>query len=329
MAAGSPETICEELRRARSRGQVHGGYLFEGARGTGKRESALWFARLLLCRADDDDPCGSCPDCRKLSTEPEGSAEGTEGAGAHPHHPDLKWVEPDGAFIRVDQIRELQRELSLVANEGGRRVALILGAERLRTEASNALLKTLEEPPPRTTLLLVAESSEALLPTLRSRTVRLRLAPVPEAELQAALESEGFSAEDAWLACAVGGGSPAAARDWAEGSLDAAREMRELIEDIESRGATQILDFAQSFRGGEAARTRAELLMAVLRAIARREVQAHASAGDPDGAERWLDHFEAVGRTRGEFVRRNLNPQLVVEGLLLDLRASGATLRNP
>ena len=315
MASGSAEAIREELRRARARNQVHGGYLFEGGPGTGKRELALWFARLLLCRAEQDEPCGRCPDCRKLSTADERLA-----------HPDLKWVEPDGAFIRVDQIRELQRELSLCAHEGGRRLALIVGADRLRIQASNALLKTLEEPPAGTTLLLVAQSSEALLPTLRSRTVRLRLAPWPEQEVRAALESEGLAAEDAWLASVVGGGSPAAAREWAESQLEQAREMRERIEDIEACGATEILDFAESFRGGERARERAFLLMDVFQAVARSAAASRADAGDADAAAAWLDHFEAAARARSELVRRNLNPQLVVEGLLLELRST-ATLR--
>jgi DNA polymerase-3 subunit delta' len=323
MSTPAPQAIRAELRQARARGQVHGGYLFEGGPGTGKRASALWFARLLLCATEGDEPCGTCPDCRKLS------ARDTEDPDARLHHPDLKWVEPDGAFIKVGQVRELQRELSLVANEGGRRVALIVGADRLRLEAANALLKTLEEPPTGATLLLVAESSEALLPTLRSRTVRLRHAPLPEDLVREALERDGYTAEDAWLAGAAGGGSPEAAREWAERELDAAREMRALIESLGSLGASEILDFADSFRGGEAARARAALLMTVLEAVARREVAARAESGDHGAASAWLDCYEAVGAARGEFIRRNLNPQLVVEGLLLDLRASAATLRQP
>ena len=211
-----------ELRLARARDKVHGAYLFEGGPGTGARELGIWFARLLLCRAGEDDPCGTCRDCRlALSSAEEGSDR--------PTHPDCKWVEPDGAFVKVDQIRELQRELSLVANEGGRRVGLIMGADMLRTEAANALLKTLEEPPGDTTLILVADAVQALAATLRSRTTHVRVARMPERELCDALVGEGLDREGAYLASTLGGGSLTSAQSWAEEHLDDAREMRDAI----------------------------------------------------------------------------------------------------
>lgn len=317
MTHGSGETVRSELRLARTRDKVHGAYLFEGGPGTGARELAIWFARLLLCRASEDDPCGTCRDCRlALSSAEEDSVR--------PTHPDCKWVEPDGAFVKVDQVRELQRELSLVANEGGRRVGLIMGADLLRTEAANALLKTLEEPPGDTTLILVADAVQALPPTLRSRTTHVRVARMPERELCDALVGEGLDREDAWLASTIGGGSVTSAQSWAEEHLDAAREMREIVAGIATRGASDILDFAESFRGGEAARRRAELLLDVAGAVARRQVEASAKAGDDSAAERWLGHYESAAHSRLEMRRRNLNPQLVVEGLLLELRAAAS-----
>src|SRR5262249_15702785 len=135
MAAGGSGEIRAELARARGAGKVHGAYLFEGPPGTGTGETALWFAHLLLYKgapAEAVEPCGRCHDCRLFAT------------GAHP---DLHRVEPDGAWIKVDAVRELRAALSLVANERGRRVGFVEAAERLRVEAANALLKTLEEPP--------------------------------------------------------------------------------------------------------------------------------------------------------------------------------------
>lgn len=150
MAAGGSDEIRAELARARGANTVHGAYLFEGPPGTGKAEVAEWFARLLLCKgapAGASDPCGKCHDCRLLATD---------------SHPDLHRVEPDGAWIKVEAVRELRAALGLVANERGRRVGLVLEAEKLRVEAANALLKTLEEPPPDTVLLLVTSSVHAL-----------------------------------------------------------------------------------------------------------------------------------------------------------------------
>ncbi len=314
MTRGSTDSVRAELRLARRRNKVHGAYLFEGGPGTRARELAIWFARLLLCRAGEDDPCGTCRDCRM--------ALSSAGPGAErPTHPDLQWVEPDGAFVKVDQIRELQRELSLVANEAGRRVGLILGAEKLRVEAANALLKTLEEPPRDTTLILVADRSQVLPPTLRSRTMHVRIARTPEAELCDALVGEGLDREDARLASALGGGSLIGAQGWAEQHLDAAREIYGFLAGIQAHGATEILDFAESFRGGEAGRDRAEPDLDVYAAFARHHVETSSDAGDAPAVKRWLGHYESVSKSRREMRRRNLNAQLIVEGLLLELRA--------
>jgi DNA polymerase-3 subunit delta' len=319
MEGGDTRAIRAELARARAGGHVHGAYLFEGAPGTGKSETALWFARLLLCKGvgpDATEPCGACHDCHLLA-----SRDATP--DALPSHPDLHWVIADGARIKVDAVRDLRGALSLVANERGRRVALIPEADKLRAEAANALLKTLEEPPPGAVLILVTSSANALPRTLRSRTLRVRFTPWAEADVRKALEAEGVPADDAALASALGGASPVAARAWAEASLDEAREMHAFLSGIAGVGATEILDFAETFRRpGEAGRERARLFLEVEAAFARGRAEAAAGAGDGRAIERWLRVFESASKARSELVRRNLNPQLVVEGLLLELRAS-------
>ncbi len=309
MATGTAEKLRAELRRARQSGRVHGAYLFEGSEGSGAHETAHWFSRLLLCRAEGADPCEACPDCRKTSR--------VDGM-----HPDLRVVEPDGLHLLVGQIRELQKGLSLVANEGGWRVALLLGVEALRPEAANALLKTLEEPPPSTTLILVAGVTSGLPPTLRSRTTHLRFTPQPEARIEEALRREGMDPSDAWLVAALGGGSLEAARAWAEANLESARELCQALETLPGASPSEVLDFALSFRGaGTTSRPRTELLLAIQSARARRGVEAAARAQDEAGLARWLDCAEAAERARGELARRNLNPQLLVEGLLLPQQA--------
>jgi DNA polymerase-3 subunit delta' len=319
MTRANTQTIRIDLARARASGHVHSAYLFEGPPGTGKFETALWFARLLLCKrvgADADEPCGGCHDCHLL-----GARDGQP--GAQPSHPDLHWVLADGARIKVDAVRDLRTALSLVANERGRRVALIPEAEKLRAEPANALLKTLEEPPPGAVLILVTSSADVLPRTLRSRTLRVRFAPWSEPGVRATLEADGMPETDAALASALGGASPAAARAWAEASLEDARGMYEFLSGIGGVGATEILDFAETFRRpGEAGRERARLFLEVEAAFARARAEDAAGSGEARALERWLRVFEAASRARSELVRRNLNPQLVVEGLLLDLRAS-------
>jgi DNA polymerase-3 subunit delta' len=284
--------------------RIHGAYLIEGPPGTGKRGVAAWLAALLL-RGEDAEP----------AQDPE------TGLPTFPAHPDLRVVEPDGAFIKVDQIRSLQRELSLVANEGGRRVGVLLHADRLRDEAANALLKTLEEPPEAATLVLVAERSEALPLTVRSRTTRLRCAPRPEPEIGRALEEEGTPREVADLAAALGGGSLAAARHWAAEHGEAAAEIRAFLAGVSSMEASELLDFAEAFRGaGERVREVAERFLGVFGAVMRESVETAARDGDRAAARRWLDCLESAERAQREWRRRNLNAQLVVEGLLMELR---------
>ncbi|MBW2280562.1 MAG: DNA polymerase III subunit delta' [Deltaproteobacteria bacterium] len=329
MAGWKAGEIRDELRRARSGGRVHGAYLFEGPAGTARHETALWFARLLLCSSAGDDPCGECGDCRRSGAAepaPDSRAEGDEQRPA-PRHPDLHLVKPVPArpgerprdSIVVDQIRDLQTRLALVANEGGHRVAVIAPAERLNAESANALLKTLEEPPPATTIVLVASSGDTLPPTVRSRATRFRFRREAEAEISAGLEREGLSTEDAALAASLGGGSLEAAHEWAEQHLDEAREMRDAIVDAERGTASAVLDFAEGFRGTGSARERCQLLLAVHGAVARERVAQAVQGDDRAAAERWLDRAEAGERARKELARRNLNPRLVAEGLLLAL----------
>jgi DNA polymerase-3 subunit delta' len=308
MAPGGSDEIRAELARARAADKVHGAYLFEGPAGTGKSETAVWFAHLLLCKGAGPralEPCGRCHDCRLLASD---------------SHPDLHRVEADGARIKIDAIRELRAALGLVANERGRRVALIPEAEKLRAEAANALLKTLEEPPPDAVILLVASSAEGLPRTLRSRTLRVRFPVFGERAIAAALEAEGMSGADAALASQLGGASPAAARAWAETSLDDAREMLEVLERSGELAVSEILDFAEGFRRtGEEGRSRARAFIEVQSAYARGQADAAARGRDGRALERWLRAFESAARARGELERHNLNPQLVVESLLLEL----------
>ncbi|HTO69898.1 MAG TPA: DNA polymerase III subunit [Myxococcota bacterium] len=320
MAAGGSDEIRAELARARAADKVHGAYLFEGPAGVGKRDAALWFARLLLCKgapAGALEPCGRCHDCRLLAVR-------DAGPDARPSHPDLHWVEPDGAWIKIEAVRALRTALGLVANEGGRRVALIPEADRLRAESANALLKTLEEPPPGTVLLLVSASPELLPRTLRSRTMRVRFPPWSEAAIAASLEAEGMNADDAALASQLGGASPVAARAWADESLELAREMRAFLDEAGELPATRVLDFAEGFRrAGEEGRARARAFIELESAFARERADAAARRGDRRELERWLRAFESTARARVELARHNTNPQLVVESLLFELSGHG------
>jgi DNA polymerase-3 subunit delta' len=185
--------------------------LIAGPRGMGKRTLAVNFARGLLCESPRGDGlgCGACPSCRYVA------------AG---QHPDLQLVEPfavddDGAVkvldaIPVDRIRTLIDWALLTGHRGRAKVAVVVPAEALNAAAANALLKTLEEPPPGTYLILVAHQPGRVPATLRSRCRRFP-APMPEpADALQWLAGQGIASPAAVLAQA--GGAPLLARTLAD-----------------------------------------------------------------------------------------------------------------
>jgi DNA polymerase-3 subunit delta' len=200
VARGHPVTSGLLLRFVREERPPHA-LLLLGPRGIGKTTLAMDLAAGLLCDAADPAarPCRACPACRRVA------------AG---NHPDLHLVAPEGAGeqIRIGQVQELVSDLALTAMEGRFRVAILAAAHRLNPDAQNALLKTLEEPGPRTCLVLCADDAAPLLPTVLSRAVRLRLAPLTVDGLARMLAAEGWADPSAARALAVAaGGRPGVA----------------------------------------------------------------------------------------------------------------------
>jgi len=178
------------LRRSIAMDRVAHAYLFTGVEGCGKRKSALAFVQAVFCGRDE--ACGVCPSCRRV-------------AGGQ--HPDLHILEPDGAFIKIDQVRELQKELSYRPFEAPKKACIIDGAERFNLSSGNALLKTLEEPPGAALMILIATEASAVLPTILSRCQALAFQPLPGGLIETRLVLDGFSAESARVAATLCGGS--------------------------------------------------------------------------------------------------------------------------
>lgn len=128
-------------------------------------------------------------------------------------HPDLRWLEPVDGTIRIDAIRSVIGFLQQTPRLAGRKVAVIVDAERMNPNAANALLKSLEEPPPESFLVLVSGAPERLLPTVRSRCQRLSVHAAPLEQVLAWLAREGVDGEAAGQFVTEYGGAPFAVRD--------------------------------------------------------------------------------------------------------------------
>ena len=163
------------------RGREATSYLFSGESGIGKATFALQYAKAVNCLnpVDTDglrDSCDRCDSCRKMTSQ---------------NHPDLKVVKPEGDVIKIDQIREVSEFLSFTPFEGRKKVVVIEEAERMNQPAQNAFLKTLEEPPEDSLIILVTSSEETLLETIRSRCFRIRFSPLGLKETEEVLKRQG------------------------------------------------------------------------------------------------------------------------------------------
>lgn len=182
-------------------GGMRHAYLLTGAEGIGKKQLAIRFARSLNCeRGLDlcDTASGDTTRCRPCSQIEQFA------------YPDLHLIKPEtaGAHISVKQVRELERQIHLKPYESQWRTALLLDFHRATHSASNALLKTLEEPPESVVLILTAPTKEALLPTISSRCEILHLRPISGEVIQAALEKRGASSSLAEELAEISAGLP-------------------------------------------------------------------------------------------------------------------------
>ncbi len=181
------------IRKALSHERLPHAWLFSGPRGVGKFSTAIALAKTLNCRQHGLDACGTCDFCRQISEEV---------------FPDFRVVRPDGKNIRIAQVRDSLNWLNLRPDRARRRVLIFDGAEHLNRESANAFLKTLEEPPPQTLIILVALSPRHLLETIVSRCQHIRFRPLePEVVEQLLKENQEWTLEQARVLASLCAGS--------------------------------------------------------------------------------------------------------------------------
>jgi DNA polymerase-3 subunit delta' len=309
------ERIKALLQDALRRSRLPGALLFTGPDGVGKKSLALAAARALLCDSRSGEACDACPPCHR-------SAKGL--------HPDLFLLEPEGTSIKIERVRDLVREIGARPFEGPARAFVVDGAHLLTEQAQNALLKSLEEPPATSHVMLVTSAAQALLTTIRSRCQTLRLGGLPASVVESYLrDRQGLAAEEARLRAALADGSLSAALAFEAGTYHELRDgLLSLLEGLPRLGSIERMEAAEGLADRDDIPEALTALRALLRDLAALKAGSSADAllnadvvprlealaASPLGS-RAAELAEAVGESR-EALRVNANRLLSMDVLI-------------
>ncbi|MBF0179328.1 MAG: DNA polymerase III subunit delta' [Magnetococcales bacterium] len=311
--------IVGRLRQLLAMGRPGHAWLFHGPEGVGKRQVAMALAQSLLCPAPLVDRnggmagCGNCPSCRKC---------------ARAMHPDLQILSvlEKKTRIAVEQVRDLIRFMAFTPLEGAWKVAIVDDAALMNEASANAMLKTLEEPPSGSMLILITSQPGGLLPTIRSRCRQERFTPLDNATIQAILEqvAPAIPASERREAVRLAGGSVGEAlRLSGQGSMAARREFLDALEGLPALGLWEVLEVSAHWSHAD----RFDLVGPLLetwfaeriRVIMRQDEERRPEV------EALLEAASQVARLLRELAIFNLNPRLTLEAILIRLaRMQGA-----
>ncbi|MGE5302896.1 MAG: DNA polymerase III subunit delta' [Alphaproteobacteria bacterium] len=312
------QKALDPLRAALAQGRLHHAYLFHGPEGVGKRTIGLALAQAIHCDQMADDFCGHCVNCLRIKSG---------------NHPDVRLIEPTAGKkeISIQQIRSIEKELSFRAFSG-KKIAIIDPATLMNLPAQNALLKTLEEPPPDSLLILVASNAGGLLPTVRSRCLRIAFGPLPRELIAGYLAAkQTMTQDDARLVAAMSMGSLGAALDLdREELVEQRRNWIETMRSLKPGNYQTVLNAAEALSGSREESLKflawmetwyRDLLIYCVTREARelinldmvKTIQQQSAAGNP---ERIL---EALSQAAGAAARiqRNLNRRMILEELFM------------
>lgn len=309
------QTIFEKHRLAHA-------YIFDGEKGVGKSEIMMFFVKLMLCeRPIDNVPCETCRNCRRVESG---------------NHPNFIQIEPDGQFIKIDQIRDLISEMKMRGVEEGRKIYMLRHADRLNIASANMLLKFLEEPDGKVTALLLTEQMQSILPTIRSRCQHIKFQKIPRELLMKRLVEEGVTQTMAATVSMMTNELETAiflAND--EAFAHARKTVLKLIEAIRKNVHEAILcvhdDWLPSFKEKSEMEQALDLLLFAYRDVVALKANPEAACTYPDmyvyfkeialhsTYEQLSSQMQAILQARGQ-LQRNMNRALMMEQLMLNLQ---------
>lgn len=306
------EAMWEHLVQLLDQDRLPHALLFTGPPGIGKAMLAQRLMARMACTAPTTGqrPCGECAGCRQIA------------AGSHPDlcamsAPDRKKKETRKKEIGIDQARDLKRFVQLHAIAAPRKMALIDDADRLSLPAQNALLKTLEEPPGHSLIVLVTAAPGGLLPTVRSRCQRVLCRPLSDPQVHDVLVGAGVPAEETAVLVAAADGSPGRAQGLRESWQDADQlEVERLLADLEAGRYGSVLAMSKGL-GTIEPETAARL--DGLLSLCRTAAMDAATRGDAESLGRAVARAEAVAEASRTLRWRNPNRTLLTEALALRL----------
>ncbi|MFI8713707.1 DNA polymerase III subunit delta' [Brevibacillus brevis] len=311
------ELLSHSLRNER----LAHAYLLAGPKGSGKKQMALHLAKSLFCSEREADACGACVTCRRI-----------EGG----NHPDVLFITPDGASIKIDQIRSLQKEMAMRAVESSRKVYIIEHVDKMTTQAANSLLKFLEEPPAGVLALLLTEHSHAILPTILSRCQIVQFSPLSAESIAGKLRAEGVLAGMAQVASHITTNvEEAMTLSQSESFAQLRNLVIQLVQECKQRNSSALLTIHDMLQKSDKSKEELplflDLLILWLRDILYLQVGRHAHLINSDQQD--VLQGQALVWTKAELLRgidlvmetknrieRNANAQLALERLVLQFQ---------
>lgn len=316
--------VVERLVRLTRSGRVPPSMLFSGAAGVGKLRTAMILAQALNCASADGDSCGRCPSCLRIERE---------------QHSDVRVLRPEGkgGQLKAEGVREAIAEIPFRPFEGTRRVVIVADAERMNPTTANTLLKTLEEPPPWASLILVTSNETSILPTILSRCQIFRFSPLAPDDLIEILVSEhGIEKGDALLLASVSGGGLSRALELKDEPLAELRSEALRMARVAAEGARapDMVSFADTLSKQSGLMLVLDLLLALVRDVAAKMAGAGILHRDLEREldslatklplEAWVSAYALAEEALTDMRDRYLNKRITLSRLLVSFDELGS-----